>query len=245
MNKITILFLSIAWLLTACDSGDIREQQGEKESRGIIVRMSGRISGTQSWSSRYQIVLAAFSNIDDYSILQKELPTGIQNGDSIDLVLADIGGTANQVQLCVVDKVRERVAAFRQLKLTDEMFKHPKDTVRFDIGSTDVSMYSVVERDLFDNICSKCHGNNGRAAGDMDLRKGYAYTSTVNVSSHIDPTQKRIVPGNAKNSWIVRVLTPGNENLTHYKDHTLILDNDRDNKYFSLLKDWINNGAQR
>ena len=79
----------------------------------------------------------------------------------------------------------------------------------------------------------------------MDLRKGYAYASTVNVSSHIDPMQKRIVPGNAKNSWIVRVLTPGYENLTHYKDHTLILDNDRDNKYFSLLKDWINNGAQR
>ena len=36
-----------------------------------------------------------------------------------------------------------------------------------------------------------------------------------------------------------RVLTEGNEGLTHYQDHTLILNNERDSKYFTLLKDWI------
>ena len=30
----------------------------------------------------------------------------------------------------------------------------------------------------------------------------------------------------------------------HYKDHTLILNNERDSKYFTLLKDWINAGAK-
>ena len=33
------------------------------------------------------------------------------------------------------------------------------------------------------------------------------------------------------------------QRLPHYKDHTLILNNERDSKYFTLLKDWINAGA--
>lgn len=34
------------------------------------------------------------------------------------------------------------------------------------------------------------------------------------------------------------------QRLPHYKDHTLILNNERDSKYFTLLKDWINAGAK-
>ena len=33
------------------------------------------------------------------------------------------------------------------------------------------------------------------------------------------------------------------QRLPHYKDHPLILNNERDSKYFTLLKDWINAGA--
>ena len=124
------------------------------------------------------------------------------------------------------------------------MFERTRDTLRFEVGRTNVSMYSVVEDQLFDNLCSKCHGNNGRAAAAMDLRKGHAYGATVGVAAHLDPTQQRIEAGNADNSWLVRVLTEGNEGLTHYKDHTLILNNERDSKYFTLLKDWINAGAK-
>ena len=34
------------------------------------------------------------------------------------------------------------------------------------------------------------------------------------------------------------------QRLPHYKYHTLILNNERDSKYFALLKDWINAGAK-
>ena len=127
---------------------------------------------------------------------------------------------------------------------TPKMFERTRDTLRFDVGRSNVGMYAVVEDHLFDNLCSKCHGTNGHAAAGMDLRKGHAYAATVGVASRLNPEAQRIVPGQADNSWLVRVLTEGNEGLTHYKDHTLILNNERDSKYFTLLKDWINAGAK-
>ncbi len=140
--------------------------------------------------------------------------------------------------------MRERVATFSDLKLTPKMFERTRDTLRFDVGRSNVGMYAVVEDHLFDNLCSKCHGTNGHAAAGMDLRKGHAYAATVGVASRLNPEAQRIVPGQADNSWLVHVLTEGNEGLTHYKDHTLILNNERDSKYFTLLKDWINAGAK-
>ena len=136
------------------------------------------------------------------------------------------------------------MATFADFKLNAKMFERTRDTLRFEVGRTNVSMYSVVEDQLFDNLCSKCHGNNGHAAAGIDLRKGHAYASTVGVASRLNPAAQRIEAGNADNSWLVRVLTEGNEGLTHYRDHTLILNNERDSKYFTLLKDWINAGAK-
>ena len=245
MNKIlTLLWCCAVVLLSACDSGNIEEDTTTAAREGLSIRLSGRLSGAETWSDRYQLVLAAFDGGSDYSLVQKEIPMQLLDGDSVNFVLSGIPAEAEKVQLCVVDRVRERVATFADFKLNAKMFERTRDTLRFDVGRTNVSMYSVVEDQLFDNLCSKCHGNNGRAAAAMDLRKGHAYASTVGVAAHLDPTQQRIVAGHADNSWLVRVLTEGNEGLTHYKDHTLILNNERDSKYFTLLKDWINAGAK-
>lgn len=244
MNKFLTLLTASLLLSAACDSGDIHEQVPDVGGEGIAIRMTGRLTGAQSWSDRYQVVLAAFSDGSDYSLVQKDIPSAVGEGDSVHLVLGNVPSSASKVELCVVDRVRERIAVFRELKLTPAMFARKADTVKFEVGHPDVGMYGVVEHHLFDNLCGKCHGNNGHAAADMDLRVGHAAAATVGVPSTLDASRRRIVPGDADNSWLVRVLTEGNENLTHYKDHTLILNNERDNKYFGLLKDWINHGAR-
>ena len=50
--------------------------------------------------------------------MQKEIPSQLIDGDSVNLVLSGVPSEANRVQLCVVDRVRERVATFSDLKLT-------------------------------------------------------------------------------------------------------------------------------
>jgi hypothetical protein len=48
---------------------------------------------------------------------------------------------------------------------------------------------------------SQCHG--AAVSQGLDLRVGAAYDSLVNVTSTEDPTKKRVLPGNAQDSYIV------------------------------------------
>ena len=195
MNKILILLCScVAVLLSACDSGNIEEETSTAAREGLSIRLTGRLRGADTWSDRYQLVLAAFAPGSDYTLVQKEIPSQLLDGDSVNFVLGGIPAEAEKVQLCVVDRVRERVATFADFKLNAKMFERTRDTLRFEVGRANVGMYSVVEEQLFDNLCSKCHGNNGRDAAAMDLRKGHAYASTVGVASRLNPAAQRIVP---------------------------------------------------
>ena len=135
MNKIlTLLWCCAALLLASCDSGNIHEEMVTTTREGLTVRMTGRLRGAESWSDRYQVVLAAFADGSDYTLVQKEIPSQLIDGDSVNLVLSGVPSEANRVQLCVVDRVRERVATFSDLKLTPKMFERTRDTLRFDVG---------------------------------------------------------------------------------------------------------------
>ena len=61
MNKIlTLLWCCAVVLLSACDSGNIEEDTTTAAREGLSIRLSGRLSGAETWSDRYQLVLAAF-----------------------------------------------------------------------------------------------------------------------------------------------------------------------------------------
>ena len=63
MNKIlTLLWCCAALLLASCDSGNIHEEMATTTREGLTVRMTGRLRGAESWSDRYQVVLAAFAD---------------------------------------------------------------------------------------------------------------------------------------------------------------------------------------
>ena len=119
MNKIlSLLWCCAVVLLSACDSGNIEEDTTTAAREGLSIRLSGRLSGAATWSDRYQLVLAAFDGGSDYSLVQKEIPTQLLDGDSVNFVLSGIPAEAEKVQLCVVDRVRERVATFADFNST-------------------------------------------------------------------------------------------------------------------------------
>ena len=56
---------------------------------------------------------------------------------------------------------------------------------------------------IFNASCaaSSCHGSSGQAG--LVLTSGQSYARLVNVDSTQDPTRKRVLPGDATNSYLV------------------------------------------
>lgn len=240
------LLLPLLPVVLACDSGDIPEKLPPSTAQGMSVRLTGTLQGVDRWSDHYDIVLAAFTPGSDYTSIQKSLAVDHVEGKPDTLLLSGIPPEVGSIELCVVDRLRERIATLHRIDVTDAMRSRPRDTLRMEVGSIDVSMFSVVERLVFAERgeCTRCHGDPSRAAGHLSLLAGNAHSALVGHASALDPSQTRVLPGNSAESWLVRVLTPGNESLTRYADHPNILNNEVDLKYLKLLKDWIDDGAR-
>lgn len=241
MKKISIFAAVLSlWAFAACDSGNIYPKEIPIENEGLIAKLTGDISGFDQWPEEYDLVLAAFGKDNQYSIVQKHVSPGNP------LVLANISPQTSTIELAIVDRLRERIATLGKIDVTDAMRQNERDTIRLEVGRVDAGMFNTIKRVVFveKGECSRCHGNPGKAAGGMSLQPDNAYAALINQPSKVDPTQTRVVPSDADRSWLVRVLLPGNEHLTHYADHPNILNNEQDLKYLKLLKDWINHGAK-
>jgi len=85
---------------------------------------------------------------------------------------------------------------------------------------------------------SSCHGA-AKSAG-MDLRKGAARSNLVGVTSTGDPTQTRVIPGDAQNSYIVMKL----EGRQTAGSRMPLGGAPLDNVDLTNIKNWINKGAK-
>lgn len=229
MKKISIFAALLSLLVfAACDSGNIYPKEISFEQNGLVTKLTGEISGFDQWPEEYDLVLAAFGKDSPYSIVQKHVSPGSP------LVLDNISPQASTIELAIVDRLRERIVTFDKVEVTDAMRKNERDTLRLEVSKVDAGMFSTLKRVVFveKGECSRC------------LLPEHAYAALVNHTATVDPTQTRVVPGDADHSFLVRVLTPGNSGLTRYADHPNILNNEQDLKYFKLLKDWINHGAK-
>lgn len=241
MKKISIFAALLSLLVfVACDSGNIYPKEISFEHDGLVAKLTGEISGFDQWPEEYDLVLAAFGKDSPYSIVQKHVSPGSP------LVLDNISPQASTIELAIVDRLRERIVTLDKVEVTDAMRKNERDTLRLEVNKVDAGMFSTLKRVVFveKGECSRCHGHPDKAAAGMSLLPEHAYAALVNHTATVDPTQTRVVPGDADHSFLVRVLTPGNGGLTHYADHPNILNNEQDLKYFKLLKDWINHGAK-
>jgi len=93
---------------------------------------------------------------------------------------------------------------------------------------------------VFNNTCTavSCHGGAAGQAG-LVLLSGQAYNNLVNVTSSQEPPKKRVLPGDATNSYIV-VKLEGSQTVGTRMPQTGSLPANA----LQNIKNWINKGAK-
>lgn len=244
MKKIAICLLSLAALLSfaACDDGTIEKKEDSGTVGGKVVKVEGTVTGLHTWASRYDIVVAGFNEeagneVAPYASISKVV-TADENGH-VSIVLSSITNDVKTVEISAVNRLRQRIVSFATLDISNES---AADTIRFDIGTLDVSMLAGVQTGIFNATCTACHGANGRAAANLNLTEGNSYASLVNHASTKLPEQMRVLPGDADNSVLWQVVD-GNVSESWRQNHSDMLNKERAVNLLQLLEDWINNGA--
>jgi hypothetical protein len=98
---------------------------------------------------------------------------------------------------------------------------------------------------MFTKRCSigGCHSIASRQ-GELVLVAGYAYDSLVNQPSSLAPGFDRVVPGDAADSWLVRMIGP--DDAARFSNARMPLAGQplTDNQIATIVN-WIENGAPR
>lgn len=233
-----LLFLPL--MLIACDSGDIAETAYYSSDTGQTVRLTATLTGTDAWEAGdYTIALAGFRDGSNYAVMQHTLPVSVADAVPVVLELNNLTGQVNTVEFAVTDRLRQRILTLQRITLAD--YPDTQDTIRMDLDSIDVSLFSCLQRGILDKACIQCHGGNGRMAGSLDLTAGHSWNNLVNVRSAL-LDEWRVKGGDADSSLIWKILNEGGENMLHY-NHTEVLSSQfKENldEVKKFIADWIN-----
>lgn len=231
-----VLASALGFVLSACDDGSIPETTETAEHTGYTVKMTGTITGIDTWNSNYSLVLAAFSDDSEYAVAQQKVPTTAADG--VNMTIYDVDGSATTLELCVTDILRRRVVTLKSVDIT--VAPNPRDTVRLELGTINGSMLSAIQAGVFDNTCAQCHGGSTSAAADLHLTSGNSYANLVNVPSTMVANGVRVIPGDAENSVLQQVVNPGNAAGLSFSHEGMITDDEQ----LDLIDEWINGGAK-
>jgi hypothetical protein len=229
---IFVAFLALSFLtaggLTACDDGPVYESTTStsgSDSRSVTVE--GTLSGWEGWADGMSVVLAGFEDDNDYAVISKPVTT------AEGLTLNQIPENVTSVALCVINRLRQRVATFEEIEFTQQ-------TATLNVGTLNVSMYHCIQQTVFNTTCAHCHGGSNFAAAGLNLTEGKSYDCLVNHASKKVEGGTLVVPGDADGSVLTRVLgtsLTANWGYDHSKE---VLDQN----VLSLIDSWINAGAE-
>lgn len=242
LSPTSLLYIFIgatALLFSGCDEGNITDEVFVDESESYVVKFTADVSGLDRWSDGYDIALAAFDGESDYSIIQKQLTAG-KDGTTT-LILSGIPTSARSVELCVTNKLRQRILTFESTPIAADGIS-TSDTIFITLPHpVDVGMFAAIQHHIFDGTaynCSLCHGaENGRAG--LDLSAGNSHSNLVGTASTRVAGGTRVVPGDAAASVLHTALAPDNPAGLRY-DHSGLLDG----TLRRLIDDWIDAGAK-
>lgn len=230
------LFLSVFFciFLTACDDGRIYEKSVSVPEEGRVVKFKGEITGLDSWSPGYSVVIAGFNDKSDYAILSKSIPTA--ESLSKGMILAGINDDVTDIELCITNRLRKRILTLRK-------FDCPRtsDTIRLDVGSLNVGMFSAIQTNIFNTTCANCHGASNHAAAGLFLTEGKSFKAIVGQPSAKEEGRKVVMPDHAEESVLYRVLATNISKEWKY-DHTKEILSD---EMIDILENWINYGANK
>ena len=227
MKKLLII---IILALSACDDGDVMETINV-ESSGRTVKIAASVSGIENWPSGYNVVVAGFGD-SKYADISKNIFT-----DTADtLVLNGIGNDVKTIEICAINRLRERIATFYE----NDISNNNEAEIILDASAVQADMFSGIQKTLFNPTCAACHGGGKSAAAGLYLTEGKSYDALVNVaSSKATDGSVRVVPGNAANSFLYKVVT-GTDGVLSF-DHSNMI---TEEKYVKLIENWITKGIE-
>lgn len=230
-----LLFMSFLAVMASCDEGRLYDDYIPQESgNGLTARLTATVEGAGTWAEGYSLSLAGFAEGNEYALISKAAEPDADG--RIDMTLSSIPAEVTSVELCVTDRLRRRTATFLSAPVAGD------DTIRITADEkTDVSMYGVIQRDIFNTTCTQCHGGSNHAAGGLSLTEGKSYYETVGVPSVKDPDRLRAMPGASEESVLYRILSTDESAGWRY-DHSVEIP---DSKRLDVIKNWIDSGCPR
>ncbi len=232
-------FLTIlsAILLFSCDDGSIEDKMYTDNTAGYSVEITGEFSGQDTWDgTSYNIVVAGFDDESEYSVIQKTIPENTEEEGSTTVTLANVNTSARTIEIAAVTSLRTRIATF--YSYTIPTGQHVDEPIRIDVGKLDVSMFQAINKSVFNGSslnCARCHSSN-RAAGGLDLSSANCLSNLINTPSQHDPSQIRVFPGNAEESFLYKVITDGG-GLSY--THPALFTEESRAPLVKLIKTWI------
>lgn len=239
------VFVRIAMMLVAvpvlvgCDEGDISETAVMDRADSRSAHLAASLSGVDTWSAGYSVALAGFANGSDYALISKDVGTGHgEDGTAYDVTLSGIPAGVTTVELCVINRLRQRVAQICTVDLPAAAGSGA--VVELPEGFYDCSIAAAVQTSIFDPTCAQCHGGAGNAAAGLYLTGGRSRESLVDVPSVKIDGAVRLVPGHSNGSLLYLILSTS-ESASWSYDHSVEV---VDPVKLDLIKDWIDGGAK-
>ena len=239
MKKIITASVAVLIALCSCDDGSVTDKiYSEVEDTYSVRVTNGSLTGLDTWSSGYNVVLGGFNDeVSDYSLIQKSI--SLNNGE---MRLTGIPKTAKTIEIAVVTPLRIKVASVYSYTIPED--QRADDTIIVDMGTVDASMFTTIQKNIFENTsmnCSRCH-RSATGAGKLSLVDGESYAALVNVKSNHDEEVMRVVPGDAAGSLLYQAMT---DNILPSKDHTGFFTDNANTRLLNMLKAWIDEGAKQ
>lgn len=235
-----MLFAALVTALAACDDGAVNEKVIQNTGDGYNIKIIGTFNGVNTWSGKYSVAAACYEENAEYSVSQRVIPASAE-GEQDTIVLSNVPSTVKTVELAVVNSLRKRISTIHSYTIEEGQSKN--DTIKIEVGNTDLSMFTAINDGLFQNTtvnCAQCHSSD-HAAANLNMTRENAYNSLVGVNAHTNGAYMRINPGNADESYLYKVLAEGTDEVRYshvalMADHQTMLD---------ILKAWINGGAKK
>ncbi len=231
-HLLTIPLASLIIACVACDEGRIYDETGVADKSGVTATLSGYVSGNAEWGDGYALSLAGFTDGSDYAIISKDVMPDSEG--RCDFILEGIPSETNTVELCIIDRLRRRVATFVAAECRNA-------DVRLVADGIDISMFGAIQRDIFTTTCAQCHGGAGTGAANLLLTEGESYSNLVRVPSVKEPGMQRVLAGDAAQSLLYEILASDVSATWHYDHSVEVVEPTK----LDLIRNWINYGASR
>lgn len=225
-NLIAAVCLTMAF--ASCDDGRLYEKPVILPKEGRVAKLTGRLTGIDDWTNGYNVVVAGFTDDNEYAVISKAVATNA-NGEA-EVVLTGIKEDVKSVEFCVINRLRKRIMTFRA---TDP---NVSDTIRLEVGTMDVGMYASIQEQLFNTTCTSCHGASTFAGAGLYLTDGKSHDALIEQPSQLIDDKLLVEPGNADASVLYQTITT-DVSTSWRQDHSnMVMSATLQN----VVKAWIN-----